>query len=124
MEKELTTGAKHLTQEAQYALRKSVIRLYKKEKKVSEIVDILDVSRSYVYETIKKYNENGIVGIKSHKRGRKTGEKRVLSTLQEKEIMATIIDKNPDQLKLPGCMWTRKSIHRMIKNRYGIAIKL
>ncbi len=73
---------------------------------------------------IKKYNDEGIVGIKPNKRGRRTGEKRVLTATQEKEIMATIVDKNPDQLKLPGCMWTRKNISQMIKRRYGIEIKL
>ena len=123
MKNELDTGAKHLNQEAQYALRKSVIRLYKKGKKVPEIIEILGVSRAYVYGTIKKYNEEGIVAIKPHKRGRRTGEKRVLTPIQEKEIVAVIVDKNPEQLKLPGCMWTRKNICQLILRKYKIDIK-
>ncbi len=124
MEKELKTGAKHLTQEAQYALRKSIIRLHKKGMTVSQLVETLDISRSYVYATLKKYNEEGIVGIKSATRGRRTGEKRVLTLEQEKEIMAAIVDKTPDQYRLPGCMWTRENISIMIQCRYGIELKL
>ncbi len=124
MEKELKMGAKHLTQEAQYALRKSIVRLHKKGMTVPQLVETLDISRSYVYSTLKKYNEEGIVGIKSGKRGRRTGEKRVLTLAQEKEITMTIIDKTPDQCSLPGCMWTRKNIALLIKDKYNIDMGL
>lgn len=123
MENELKTGAKHLTQEAQYTLRKNVIRLHKNGKTVQHIMEALDVSRSYVYGTIKKYNEEGIVSIKPQKRGRRTGDKRILTEAQENEIMSVIIDKTPEQLFLPGCMWTRKNISQMIKRKFNIEIK-
>lgn len=72
----------------------------------------------------KAYAENGIKGIKSKHQGRCVGEKRILSADQEKEIQKIIIDKNPDQLRLKGCMWTRNNIRDLIKEKYGIVIKV
>ena len=72
--------------------------------KGNEIAKILDVSN-----VKKAYAENGIKGIKSKHQGRCVGEKRTLSADQEKEIQKIIIDKNPDQLRLKGCMWTRNN---------------
>ena len=117
---ELRTNAKRLSPKEQYELRKSVIRLLKKGHAPNEVAEMLDVSRSHVYATKKTYDEKGIEGIKPGRRGRRVGEKRSLSPEQEKEIRSSIIDKNPDQLKLKGCMWTRKNIAELIRRWYRI----
>ena len=124
MEPELKTNAKNLGQDEQYQLRKSIVRLHQQGKTPTEIVEILDVSRRHVYYTIKAYSEEGITGIKPKKRGRRKGENRVLTPEQEKDIRNTIIDKNPEQLKLKGCMWTRKSIAEYIERKHGVKLIL
>jgi transposase len=121
---ELRTNAKRLSPNEQYQLRKSIIRLLKKGIAPDQIKETLDVSRSLVYATKKIYEEEGIDGIKPKKRGRRTGEKRILTPEQEKEIKMTIIDKNPEQLKLKCCMWTRKAIHEYIFRKYKIDMPL
>lgn len=120
----LKTNAKNLSQSEQYQIRKSIIRLSKKGYKPSEIVELLDVSRSLVYATIKTYDEKGIEGIKPGKRGRRHGDKRTLTPEQEKEIQKVIVDKNPEQLKLKCCMWTRKAIRDYILREYKIDMPL
>jgi transposase len=87
-------------------------------------MEILDVSRRHVAYTVKKYKDEGISGIKPKTRGRKQGEKRVLTMEQEKDIRNTIIDKHPEQLKLKGCMWTRKSIAEYIARKHGVKLPL
>ncbi len=124
MSDELKTNAKHASPEEQFQLRKSIVRLSKAGKKPAEIAEILDVSRRHAESTIKKYNEEGFAGIALKKRGRRTGEKRTLSPEQEKEIRNTIIDKNPEQLKMKCCMWTRASIAELIKRMYKIDMPL
>jgi len=124
MEKELKVNAKKVSPEEQFALRKSIIRLHKLGKKTKEIAEILDVSERHVNATKKVYNEQGFEGIKLKTRGRRIGDGRLLRPEQEKEIRNTIIDKNPEQLKLKGCMWTRKNIAELIKQLYGIAMPL
>lgn len=123
MEKELHTNAVKLSPEAQYEIRKSIIRLWKKGKKDDEIAETLDVSERHVRSVKKQYSEGGIEAIKPQKRGRSVGEKRILSSEQEKEIQQIIVDNNPEQLKFKDCMWTRKNIAELIKQKYGIEIK-
>ena len=43
---------------------------------------------------------------------------------QEKEIQKIIVDKTPEQLRFRECMWTRNNIRQLIKEKYGIDIKL
>jgi len=124
MEKELKTNAKRLSQAEQYQIRKSIIRLLKKGLTVEEVVQTLDVSRSHVYATKKVYEERGIDGIRPGKRGRRKGAKRVLTPEQERETQKTIVDHCPEQVKLPGCMWTRENIRDLLKRKYGIQMPL
>jgi len=124
MDNELKTNAVSLSPEEQYQVRKSIIRLSKQGKNNTEIAEILDVSLRHVQSTKKMYKDGGIDGIKSKKRGRKKGEKRALTPEQEKEIRAIIADKYPEQIKLPGCMWTRSNIRDLIKRKYKINMPL
>ena len=124
MDNELKTNAVSLSPDEQYQVRKSIIRLSKQGKNNTEIAEILDVSLRHVQSTKKMYKDGGIDGIKSKKRGRKKGEKRALTPEQEKEIRAIIVDKYPEQMKLPGCMWTRNNIRDLIKRKYKIDMPL
>jgi len=124
METELKTNAKHLSPEEQFVLRKGIIRLSKQGKKVREIAELLDVSERHVKATRASYKKDGFAGIKQKQRGRKPGEKRTLTSEQETEIRKSIVDKNPEQLKLKGCMWTRKNIAELIAQRYGLSMPL
>lgn len=124
MEKELKTNAVKLSPKEQYQIRKNIVRLLKQAKSNSEIAEILDVSERHVRSVKKTYSEGGIEAIKPRKRGRSYGEKRILTPEQEKEIMTIIADKDPMQLKFKECMWTRNNIRQLIKEKYGIEIKL
>lgn len=124
MEKGLKTNAKRLGQAEQYQLRKSIIRMLKKGIAPDEVASVLDVSRSHVYATKKTYDEKGIEGIKPKRRGRRKGDKRKLTPEQEREIKGLIVDCCPEQMKLPGCMWTRENIRDLIKRKYKIEMPL
>lgn len=124
MEKELKTSAKTSSPEEQFQIRKSIIRLSKQGKKVREIAETLDVSERHVKATRASYKKDGFAGISLKKRGRKVGDGRCLTPEQEKEIRNMIVDKNPDQLKLKGCMWTRKNIAELIKRLYKMSMPL
>ena len=124
MEKELRTNAQQATAETQYEIRKTIVRMLKKGMKGREIAKLLDVSEGHISNVKKAYAQKGIDGIKSKHQGRKTGEKRILCPEQEQEIMSIIVDKDPMQLKLKGCMWTRNNIRDLIKEKYRIDMKL
>jgi len=124
MENEYKTNAKHASPEEQFLIRKSIVRLHRQGKKSAEIEETLDVSRRHVASTIKKYKEQGFAGIKQQVRGRRKGDKRTLTPEQEQKIRNAIVDKNPEQLKLKGCMWTRANIAELIMRLYDIQMPL
>lgn len=124
MDNELEITAKKLSPQEQFLIRKNIVRLLKKNKTNSEIAELLDVSERHVRAVKKAYSEQGMKGIALKKRGRKKGKNLILTPEQEKEIQKIIVDKTPEQLKLKECMWTRKSISLLIKEKYGIDIKL
>ena len=124
MENELRTNAKKASPEQQYEIRKSIIRLLKSGKNQKETAQILDVSYRHVCAVKKAYAASGIAGIKPQKRGRRVGEKRTLKPEQEREIQKIIIDKTPEQLRFRECMWTRKNIRALIKEKYHIEMPL
>lgn len=61
---------------------------------------------------------------KRKKRGRKVGEKRQLTSAQEKEIRNILIDRTPDQMKLSFMLWTRAAVCQLVQEKYGITITL
>jgi transposase len=121
---ELRTNAKYLSPEEQFQIRKNIVRLSEKGHASKEIADMLDVSLRLVQATKKAYKEEGFDGIKLGERGRREGEKRILTPEQEKTIRQTIIDKNPEQLKLKCCLWTRRAIHDYILREFKIDLPL
>ena len=123
MEEELEINAKKLSPNEQYQIRLGIIRLWKKEKSDSEIAEIFNVSERHVRSVKKKYQSGGLSAIKPKKRGRKKGEKRILTVEQEVEIQQIIVDKAPNQLKFKECMWCRKNIAALIKEQFGVEVK-
>jgi len=56
--------------------------------------------------------------------GRKPGSGRRLDAEQEQRIKAVLIDKTPDQLKMPYALWTREAVRELIRDRYGIELPI
>ena len=107
---------------AVYELKKVALRLRRKGKEVKEICEITGLADKTVRMAFEAYDAGGINAIKPKKRGRKTGEKRTMSAEQEREIITLLVDHDPTQLKLKGCMWTRSNVKELIKQKYGITM--
>jgi transposase len=124
MDNELKTNALKATTEEQYQIRKTIVRLLRDGKSGREIAKLLDVSEGHVSNVKKAYEKDGIAGIKIKARGRRKGAKRTLTPEQEREIRGLLIDRNPEQLKIPGCMWTRENVRDLIRRKYKIEMPL
>lgn len=88
----------------------------------TEVAGLLDVSRQSVSEWVRAHRLGGDVALAAGKRGRRTGEKTALTARQQAQIARAIREKNPDQLKLPGFLWTRALVCELIDRRYGIRV--
>jgi len=87
-----------------------------------EVARLLDVSRQSVNEWVAARRRGGEAALAAGKRGRRVGEKTVLSASQQAQVARAIRDKNPDQLRLPGFLWTRALVCELIELRFGIRV--
>ncbi|MFM2398592.1 MAG: hypothetical protein RL341_749 [Pseudomonadota bacterium] len=90
MEKE---SARRQTLEQLHERRKQVVRLYKQEIKIMQIVTMTGLSYPTVRGAIDLFEAGGWSAIRPALRGRATGDGRVLSVVQEDAIQRMIIDK-------------------------------
>jgi transposase len=114
-----TTDARKLNQQAQYELRKQVVRLRKKGLDNQSISEIVGLCQSHISTIWKKYERGGLDAIKPGLRGRRYGAQRELTAEQEVSIQKLLVDKTPDQLKLAFALWTRDAVRLAIKQLYG-----
>jgi len=104
------------------AMRILAIKMYNKKITQKEISIILGVRAATVSDWVNLYKQHGNQGLKEVKRGRKKGYGKLLCSEQEKEIQKMIIDKMPDQLKLPYALWTRKTVKDLVNRTYKVKV--
>lgn len=100
------------------------LRLLDEGKSQKEVAAILGIHHNTVYGWRKKYKEDGKKSLKVNKRGVKFGQGRNLTEKQEKKIQKMILDKTPDQLKLPFMLWTRNAVKILIEEQLGVDIAI
>ena len=115
---ELRDGRK-LADAELYDRRKQAVLLYKKGETRCEIGRLLGVHRNTVGEWISAWKKQGASVLKPRRRGVGKGSGRSLNSEQERYIHRRIIDKAPDQLKLPFALWTREAVAEFIFSQYG-----
>lgn len=113
-----------ISPEAQYQLRRQVVRLKESGRSSREIAEITGLSRQSVSMTWRNYQEGGFAAIKLKTRGRSLGDKRRLSAEQEKELKRLMIDKTPEQLKFKFALWTRGAVKAVVGEHFGIDLPL
>jgi transposase len=86
------------------------------------VAGLLDVSRQWVSEWVRAYRLGGEGALRAGRRGRRPGEKTALAPWQQAQIAKAIRDKNPDQLRLPGFLWTRALVCELIERRFGVRV--
>ena len=89
-----------------------------------EVASFLEVSRTSVVRWWRNYRQEGMNGLKQKTRGRRHGQKRRLDREQEKSIQRMLVDKTPDQLKLPFALWTRKAVQEAIVQHYDVKLPI
>lgn len=116
--------ARKLNTDAQQEIRYQVIRLKKKGYKRSEISEITGVHAGTISKWCTLYKTGGMKALEIKKRGRPEGTCRTLSGDQEKKIQKDLIDKCPDQMKLPFALWTRIAVQQHIFEIYKIKMPI
>ena len=114
--------ARKLSQKEQRELRHRAVRMLESGLSHQKTAEMLEVSRTTVTAWWGIYRREGLDGLDIKKRGRMLGDKRRLTPEQERHIQKLIVDKTPDQLKMPFALWTRKAIGLLIEQEYGVKL--
>jgi len=108
--------------EVRQSLRKRAISLIKSGKKKGEVAILFGVNKNTVSNWWKSYKDEGIKGLSDKKRGAKSENCKLLTSEQEKQIQKLIVDKYPEQYKLPFALWTRKAVQELVEQQFGIVL--
>jgi transposase len=105
---------------AQAALRKRAVQAVLDGMTQAEVARVFGVHPNAVNRWIKRYREGGWAGLSERRRGRRAGEQAALSERQQQEVITLVRETTPDELGLPGFLWTRDAVAELIAQRYGV----
>lgn len=114
--------ARSLTSSAQEALRIRAVQAVRDGNSHTEVGRLLAVTRQRIGIWMKRYAEGGWDALKANPRGRKPGKR--LAAWQSAQVVRNIMDKTPDQLRLPFVLWTREAVGQWIEKRLGIRLSV
>ncbi len=114
--------ARSLPGAAQAALRKRAVQAVLDGMPQAEAARLFGIHPNAVNRWINRYRQGGWDALSERRRGRRPGEQAALSASQQQEVIALVRETTPDQLGLPGFLWTREAVAELIAQRYGIRL--
>jgi transposase len=120
----LRRDARRLSLEAQEDLRRRAVAAVQAGHSQADVATVLGVSAKTVWRWVDAVRRNGSGGLKAGKRGRRPGEQKALDPKQEARVRRAVLGKFPDQVALPGLVWTRPQVRQLIRDWFGIGLSL
>ena len=77
-----------------------------------------------VQKACARAREGSLRALKGDARGQPAGRHTLLSAVQQTKVRNIILDKLPDQLKLPFCLRTRQAVAQLTKREFGVELSL
>jgi transposase len=112
------TKAERLAQEP---IRMQVVQRVLAGESISDLSSILGYARQTIHRWVSMYEVGGKSALRSTKA---IGATTKLTEKQAAWITATLISKNPAQLKFPFALWTREIVRELIRRRFGVSMAL
>jgi transposase len=116
--------ARRLSPAAQEDLRRRAVAAVQAGHTQAAVATVLGVSPQAVSMWVNAVRRNGSGALKAGKRGRRPGEQKALDPKQEARVRKAVLGKYPDQLALPGLVWTRPQVRQLVRNWFGIGLSL
>ena len=119
-----TEDARRISPAEQHERRRQVIRAYRRKVNKRQIAREVGLSYSATCKVIDRFNAGGLAALAPRLRGRRAGDKRVLTPAQEALIRRTICDRRPEQLKMDFALWSRAAVMQLIERECGISLQV
>jgi transposase len=120
----LRRDARRLSLEAQEDLRRRAVAAVEAGYSQAAVSTMLGVSAKTVWRWVDAVRRNGSKALKAGRRGRRAGEQKALDPKQEARVRRAVLGRFPDQLALPGLVWTRPQVRQLIRDWFGIGLSL
>jgi transposase len=104
----------------QETIRRQAVQAVLAGKSRIEVGRLFGVTRKAVENWVKVYQSGGAKALRAKRRGRPRGGS--LEPWQASQIVRSITDRCPEQLKLPFALWTREAVATLIRHRFRITI--
>lgn len=106
-----------LDENTQAELRRVALLNIDKGRELDFVAELVDVHIQTIRDWIRKRKILEERNWKGQTRGRSEGDKRLLEKEDELAIKALIENKTPDKLNLGSALWTRRIVHKLIKEK-------
>ena len=116
--------ARTLSPSAQEALRKLAVKVVLDGAKQCDVAQTFGVSAYIVSQWMKRYRAEGEASLNARRKGPAKGSRTLLTPKQAAMIRQLIVDKCPEQLKLPFYLWTREAVQELILRKCGVAVSI
>ena len=113
-----------LSDDARHRRRVQVISLRDAGRTYVEIASQTGLSRTGVFDICKRYSAAGPSALYDAPNGHKAGDGRLLDPGQEALVCGLIARHTPEQLALPGLLWTRTGVAQLVEQRCGIRLRV
>ena len=113
--------ARSLSAGAQEALRRRAVAAVLKGDKQRVVADRFGVTPQAVSRWVTRYRKGGQRALAAKRQGRPPGGGR-LQGFQAAWVKRMVVSKHPDQLRLPGFLWTRTLVRQLIIDKWDIEL--
>ena len=112
--------ARRLDRKSQETLRVRGVKAVLSGESPTKLAELLGVNQDTVFNWLSKYREGGWNNLKR----KKTPGRPPIVRGRHLRWIYKMITKDPQQLKFPFALWTRKRIQKAIKGRYRISLSV
>ena len=113
-----TNDARSLPSKAQEDLRMKAVAAVLEGRTHVDVAKLFGVTRHIVDKWVKKHEAGGWKALRAKAKGRP--KKSALLPWQAAQIVKSIEDHCPDQIKLPYALWTREAVGDLVERRFAI----
>jgi transposase len=117
--------ARSLSQDTQEALRRRAVKLVVQDGwSYVAAAAALGVSDRAVGIWVRRLRAEGERSLGKRRRGRRVGEQQALSAAQQQRLAGLIAGQCPEQLRIPGLLWTRSAVQALIERETGRRLEI